>query len=604
MSIRARLLLLILIATLVPAMLAGMRFLERRELQIADAKRDLAVETREIAESLADTIRSTAQLHYGLSRARDFDTPDRAACSGFLARVLKAHPQYTGILTIKPDGQLFCDSLRTGRTLDLKDRKYFRDALRPDKPLAVQAVFGRLTGIAVMQIAYGAHDDNGKTKFVLLASLNLENYMRTRVQSLPEGNAVVTLIDGEGTILTWHPGAAQKAGASIAGSPLFRFATESGDAGVREDVDFDGQSRIWSASRLPAFEDTGVRILIGASKTDLLASANKKLLASFVILVVIWLFVFAGAWALAERAIRRPTARLIETVNRFSSGDFSARIGAPYPRGEIGALMAAIDRAFETIKCQHEEIEKLNTDLEQRVIERTAELNLVNKELEAFSYTVSHDLRAPVRHVGGFARLALERLGALDVETRRHLEKISHAAERMGTMIDDLLALSRAGRRELKTTRVDLAAMIGKVREECMRDAADRNIVWKIGALPAVEGDAGLLHQVFVNLIDNAVKYSAGVADAAIDINAEPSGADFVQISVRDNGVGFDMAYAKKLFGVFQRLHADERFTGTGIGLATVKRIVKRIVERHGGRVWADAAPGKGAVFYVTLRRA
>ena len=262
--------------------------------------------------------------------------------------------------------------------------------------------------------------------------------------------------------------------------------------------------------------------------------------------------------------------------------------------------MVALDHAFETIKCQHRVIEQLNADLELRVTARTAELEIANKELEAFSYTVSHDLRAPVRHVGGFARLVLEHSHALDAVTQRHIEKIANAAERMGAMIDDLLMLSRAGRRELKSERVDLAALMNDVREEAMRDAAGRNIVWKIGMLPAVEGDAGLLRQAFVNLVGNAVKYSAGVAETIIEINAEPADPDQVQISVRDNGTGFDMAYANKLFGVFQRLHSDERFSGTGIGLATVKRII----ERHGGRVWADAAVGRGATFYVTLKRA
>jgi signal transduction histidine kinase len=408
------------------------------------------------------------------------------------------------------------------------------------------------------------------------------------------------LIDGEGTILTRHPAGEKKAGSSIAGSPLLRFATGSGNAGLGDNIEWEGKPYIWASGTLPSFENTGVRVLIGISANDLLATANKRLISSLVILMTIWIFVFAGAWALAERAIRRPTARIIETVARFSNGDFTARIGAPYPRGEIGALMVALDHAFETVKRQHQVIEQLNADLERRVTVRTAELEIANKELEAFSYTVSHDLRAPVRHVGGFARLALEHAHALDAVTQRHIEKIANAAERMGAMIDDLLMLSRAGRRELKSERVDLAALMNDVREEAMRDAAGRNIVWKIGALPVVEGDAGLLRQAFVNLVGNAVKYSAGVAETIIEINAEHAGPEQVQISVRDNGTGFDMAYANKLFGVFQRLHSDERFSGTGIGLATVKRII----ERHGGRVWADAAVGRGATFYVTLKRA
>ena len=156
MSIRARLLILILFATLIPALVGGMQFLQRRDAEIADAQYDLAATAQRTAQVLRDTVRSTAQLHYGLSRARDLDTQDRAACSDFLASVLKEHPQYTGILTIKPDGSLFCDSLRTGRQLNLTDRRYFQDALRSGNPLAVEPVFGRLTGSAVLQVAYAA----------------------------------------------------------------------------------------------------------------------------------------------------------------------------------------------------------------------------------------------------------------------------------------------------------------------------------------------------------------------------------------------------------------------------------------------------------------
>ncbi len=600
MSIRARLLLLILFATLIPALVGGAFFRNYRESLVADAKRELANTTRQVAQSLTETIRSTAQLHYGLSRARDFDGNDRRACSNFLAGVLSEHPQYTGILTIKPDGQLFCDSLRTGRALNLTDRRYFRDAFKSSNPLAVEPVFGRLTGMSVLQIAYGVRDDQGAPKFVLLASLNLEKYMQARSQALPVNTTTIALIDDKGTILTWHPAGEKKSGTSIADSALFDFVKTSVDAGVRDDIPLEGTPRIWVAATLPGFENTGLRVLVGASRDALLAAANRKLTQARATVAVVWLLVFVCAWALAELAVRRPTARIVAAVKQFSEGDFGARIGAPYPRGEIGELMIELDQAFAVMQSQREVIQQLNADLEVRVIQRTAQLESANKELEAFGYTVSHDLRAPVRHVGGFARLAVERASALDEETRRYLHKIMQAAAHMGTLIDDMLELSRAGRAELRSRRVNLTALIDAVREQCLRDANGRNIAWDIGELPAVRGDAGLLRQVFINLIDNAVKYTGGVENAVIKIAAEDTGNDEVCISVRDNGAGFDMAYAGKLFGVFQRLHNEDRFPGTGIGLATVKRIV----ERHDGRVWGEGKVNEGAVFYVVLKKA
>ncbi len=600
MSIRARLLLLILFATLIPALVGVMMFRQYREAQVADAKRELAGATRQIAQALTDTIRSTAQLHYGLSRARDFDTPGRAACSDFLADVLREHPQYTGILTIKPDGQLYCDSLRTGRTLNLTDRRYFQDAMTADNALAVEPVFGRLTGVPVLQIAYGARRDRGPPRFVLLASLNLEKVIQAHARALPHANAMIVLIDGKGTVLTWHPGGEKRRGSSIADSALYRFALDSSDTSVRDNVEIEGVPRIWAVSKPPEFEKTGLHVLLGVSTDDLLAAADKKLNQALATLAAVWVLVFAGALALAELAIRRPTARIVAAVSQFSTGRFDTRIGAPYPRGEIGGLMVALDQAFTVMQSQRAVIDQLNADLERRVTERTAELQTANKELEAFSYTVSHDLRGPLRHVNGFAQLAIDRFDAANADTRRYLDKIVNAARRMSMLIDDMLVLSRAGRVEMKEVRVELSKVIQQVQEECLRDAGERNIVWKIGTLPAVRGDPGLLRQVFINLVGNAVKYSAGVAETIIKIDAVPENADEVCISVRDNGAGFDMAYADKLFGVFQRLHNDDRFAGTGIGLATVKRIV----ERHGGRIWGEGAEGVGAVFYVVLKRA
>ncbi len=308
MSIRVRLLLLILFAMLVPALVGGMQFLERRDSEIAAARQDLAAAARQVAQDLKDTVRGTAQLHYGLSRARDLDTQDRAACSAFLADVLKEHPQYTGILTIKPNGELFCDSLRTGRTLNLTDRRYFQQALNSRNPLAVEPAFGRLTGIAVLQIAYAARRETGEPKFVLLASLNLEKTMQSRSQTLPRQNAVIALVDGKGTVLTWHPDGEKLRGTSIADSPLFRFARDPQGEEVREDIEFGGTSRIWAASALPGFPEAGLHVLVGVSKNDLLAAANRNLSQALATLVVVWLLVFAGAWMLVDLGVRRQDA--------------------------------------------------------------------------------------------------------------------------------------------------------------------------------------------------------------------------------------------------------------------------------------------------------
>jgi light-regulated signal transduction histidine kinase (bacteriophytochrome) len=227
-------------------------------------------------------------------------------------------------------------------------------------------------------------------------------------------------------------------------------------------------------------------------------------------------------------------------------------------------------------------------------------LQQANRELEAFSYSVSHDLRAPLRHVLGFVEMLIEETGeALSPEGKRYLDVISQSVTRMGTMIDDLLAFSRAGRSEVRKSKLPLRQLIDESIQQMERDIDQRDIEWRIGELPTIEADRGLISLVLANLIGNAVKYSRKRHPAIIEIGIDPASAEpgEVAIFVRDNGIGFDMKYAHKLFGVFQRLHSDTDYEGTGIGLANVRRIV----ERHGGRVWATSVPDQGSTFYFTL---
>ncbi|MDD5249883.1 MAG: DUF3365 domain-containing protein [Rhodocyclaceae bacterium] len=241
------------------------------------------------------------------------------------------------------------------------------------------------------------------------------------------------------------------------------------------------------------------------------------------------------------------------------------------------------------------EIVRLNESLEQRVRQRTAELEQVNKELESFSYSVSHDLRAPLRALNGYARIIREdEAETLSPTGKEMLSRIWINADRMGALIDDILQFSRVGRSEMRRETVDMGALARAVTEELRGDYPAAQV--RIAALPSAVGDAAMLRQVWANLIGNALKFSAKREQPVIEIGCEQAGGETVYY-VRDNGAGFDMAYAGHLFGVFQRLHPSGDYPGTGAGLA----IVKRVVERHGGRVWAEAAVGTGATFRFTL---
>jgi PAS domain S-box-containing protein len=266
---------------------------------------------------------------------------------------------------------------------------------------------------------------------------------------------------------------------------------------------------------------------------------------------------------------------------------------------EAGALrgFSKVLRDITERRRAEEEIRQLNRELEQRVRERTQELEVTNKELEAFTYSVSHDLRAPLRHIAGFSKMLGEQCGELlKPEGQHYLQRIEDGTRRMGTLVDDLLNLARIGRHELRVQVTGLDSIVKDVISELRPDTEGRDVQWKIVSLPFVEGDPALLKVVFHNLLSNALKYTRPRSHAVIEIGRDEIDGQ-PTVFVRDNGVGFNMKYADKLFGVFQRLHRAEDFEGTGVGLATVQRVI----QKHGGRIWAQAELDKGATFYFSL---
>jgi PAS domain S-box-containing protein len=297
-----------------------------------------------------------------------------------------------------------------------------------------------------------------------------------------------------------------------------------------------------------------------------------------------------GVASSAELFIRHPG---------LSQGAWIESNGAPL-RDKDGVVVGGVV-AFRDITRRREdelEIRKLNEELEERIAKRTAQLETVNHELEAFSYSVSHDLRAPLRHIGGFARILMSDFGSgMAPEAKDLLQRIHDAVIHMGMLVDGLLSLAKLGRQSLKVRPTDLNVIVAEAISVLQPECEGREIEWRVAHLPALECDGVLMGQVFQNLLGNAVKYSRGRTKAVIEVGSIQQAGKAAVVFVRDNGAGFDMQYAEKLFGVFQRMHTEEEFEGTGVGLATVQRII----QKHGGSVWAEAETDHGATFYFTL---
>jgi signal transduction histidine kinase len=284
---------------------------------------------------------------------------------------------------------------------------------------------------------------------------------------------------------------------------------------------------------------------------------------------------------------------VLSIVEEALSGGGSTLMQAPPEEFERNHLRLLTDKLSEKVT----ELEKLNAELEQRVSERTAELEAANEELEAFSYSVSHDLRAPLRAIDGFSRIAIEDFaGQMPEQCREQLQQTRESTREMTELIDDLLIFSQTSRSPLARENVETEKLARSAFDELLPQQQGRQVDFRIEDLPACAADPALLKQVFVNLVSNALKFTRGCARALVQVGCERRNGELVYF-VKDNGAGFDMRHANKLFGVFQRLHRVEEFEGTGVGLA----IVQRVIHRHGGRVWAKAKPNAGATFYFAL---
>ncbi len=637
-TIRLRIFLLVLLASL-PALgfLAGHLYNHRND-EIEKAKQNLQALAALAARELDESLNAALQLAAGLSRTSEVQRGKPAECSAFLADMLREFPQYTTLSTYTLAGDVQCDGLLSGKRVNIADRKYFRQALAGGTPAVGEPIFGRVTGAGVMPVLYPVRDAAGRPQAFLLASLDLARFTRRFAATQHAYDSVFMLQDRHGMIMARHPDNAAWTGKTFSDSPVTRFILQRREGGTVEAAGADGVPRVWAVAALPETRDTGLRLAIGYPHDQIVAAADRGLLEALATLGGLSLLMLAAAWLLGDAAIGRPAARILAATARFRGGDLAARIGAPYPRGEIGALMRTLDDTAEAIQAQQSKIVELNATLESRVAERTAkvqeqaeELLRKNTQLEAasrlkseFLANMSHELRTPLNAIIGFSELLRDGLlGALTAEQQKSIGDIYGAGRHLLTLINDVLDLSKieAGRMTLEPAEVDVRELLDGslfvVREKALKhglrlalDAPE-----KLGEIVA---DPRKVKQIVFNLLSNAVKFTPDGGRVTLTARRVPASdvaraeawgrtlplagtpaERYLEVAVEDNGPGMAAADLQRLFIPFTQLDSGptKHFEGTGLGLS----LVRRLAELHGGAVAVRSELGKGSTFAVWL---
>ena len=455
MSLRARILWLVLLASLLPVLAMVWALLENRNHTLEQVRTQLGIRTAAIASDLDDKISGTAQLLFGLARVPVLDGDDLTACSTFLADVLREHPQYTGLLTIRADGRLHCDSLRSGRVLDLTDRDYFQRALTSTRPV-VEPVIGRLTGKAVLQIAYPVRDAGGALRYILLASLNLDEHGHALASRLPHDRMNVQVWNDAATLVMDYPGAGAARLEVSAEQKRLVLARQPDQPAVT--LGTGAQARIWASARLPRTQGTGLRVVLTLPEAALHAQVDQQFKQTISGVLVLSVLVFVGAALLGEFAVRRQAVRLMMAISRLDAGRFDEPIGAPYPRGELGEVMASLDRMAASLAQQRAVITR-NTEALAQQANHDALTGLANRHLltDRLEQALIYAHRA--RRVTGVLVLDLDRFKTVN-DSLGHSQGdllLKAVAQRLGACVREGDTVARLGGDEFVLVLADVA---------------------------------------------------------------------------------------------------------------------------------------------------
>ncbi|HEY2384932.1 MAG TPA: ATP-binding protein [Terriglobia bacterium] len=401
----------------------------------------------------------------------------------------------------------------------------------------------------------------------------------------------------KGSEFAKYSGQDPRAAASIDASPYRACASRPAiPEGKARAYSFAGDQL--TLARRVIFEGKPVGIVCIQSDLKALDARVKRFVSMGAVILAVSLLAALLISGRLKRSVSEPIIQLASVALAVSrEKNYAVRAAPAGKSGELATLIGAFNEMLEQIQERDVALQTARDQLELRVQERTAQLAAANKELEAFSYSVSHDLRAPLRHIDGFSMILMQKYGpTLDATAQQYLKRVRDGAKHMGHLVDDLLNMARIGRQELVVRPSSLNQMVQGTIADLKSECEGRQIDWQIANLPDMKCDPGLMKVVFTNLLSNAVKYTRRTEHAVIEVGRLSENGSTI-IFIRDNGAGFEQEYAHKLFGVFQRLHRAEEFEGTGVGLATVQRII----QKHGGRIWAEGKVNQGATFLFTV---
>lgn len=542
---------------------------------------------------------------------------NRERCQSYMESLRGRYPIYGNIGILDLKGDLICHAADRQGRFNAADRRYFRDAIATRAFTLGELVIGRTIKRPLITFALPVIQDT-ELQAVAFAGVDI-GQMQADLNELPLPPGVrLAVLDEQGRLLIERDadGLPVRAPGTPAMSPAVRDAAKAMKAGHFQALGRDGRKRLIAVA--PAEPVGSGRLLALASMDESLitSAAWDRARRELLILALALSASLLAAWLVASRMISRPAAALEQVATRLAGGDLDARVGeaAASQGDEFGRIAATLDlmaqrlqerqrqlvAELEKTRQANEQLDEANWTLEQRVAEATQGLRQSNRELEAFSYSVSHDLRAPLAAVEGFTRALAERLGDHpDEKVVHYLARVRAGAHQMEELIQGLLQLARLAREPMASVPVDLSELASDTLESLRVQAPGRQVEVRVREGLVALGDARMLRTVMQNLLGNAWKFTEPREPAVIEVGMKQEAAGPV-FYVKDNGVGFDMAHAVRLFTPFQRLHTNEEFPGTGIGLATVQRVI----ERHGGRIWAQAEPGQGCTVFFTLPQA